>query len=696
MNLRLCLRAALFALTAAPALAQVVLNEVMYHPPDERDELQYIELHNAGTAPVSLAGWSLRKGAKFTFPAGMTLPAGGFGVLCRNRAALTAQYGAEVPVLGEFSGHLKHGGERLELTDAGGTLVDAVKFSDHAPWPLAADGESASLERICPGAAGTLPENWTSSRLPPTVKPAGTPGRRNDAFARNLPPIVRDVVFTNALPAQPTPVTATVEDPDGVASVTLLYRVIDTDAKAPEQSVAMTLTGGDAKSGTYAAALPPQLAGRLIRFQIEARDATGSTRRFPANHELRPTFSTFVALNTNTAQIGFFQLRQLGQREHAGSSFFHSRGNPSPAEPTAPNAALLYLPAGGGAPVTFDHIHLVPRQGGWKVHLNKFQPFDGMTTVNVIFEEGRRWALSEALSYEVFRACDVPAPKSGHLRVWVDGRLIGYHLMVEQPNKSFLREHGFDANGNLYKLLWYGQGLAGQHEKKTNLRTGHADLEQLVAALKAASKDPEAQWQLIQQQFAVDEFINYYVASMCIQNWDGFFNNYFTYHDLKPDGKWYIFPWDEDKTWGDYSQASQPPEDYPWVTMPLTFGMKGDHEPKGPNLPRESTPWGSVAWWRPPGWFSGPLLANPQFRQRFLARLRVVTETVFTEEKMLPLISGLERRLQSEVRVRALAEGEDAQARLAEFRNHMDSFRHQLKGRREFLLQELAKAGTKP
>ena len=577
--------------------------------------------------------------------------------------------------------------------------MDALKFSDHSPWPLAADGESASLERICPAAPGTLPENWTSSRLPTTVKPAGTPGRRNDAFAANLPPVVRDVVFTNALPEKPTSVSATVEDSDGVESVTLRYRVIDADAKAPEQSVAMARTGGNGKSGTYAAALPPQPSGRLIRFQIEARDATGSTRRFPADHELRPTLSTFVAANTNTAQIGFFQLRQLGKREQAGSSFFHSRGYTSPGsstEPTAPNAALLYLPAGGGAPVTFDHIHLVPRQGGWKVHLNKFQPFDGMTTVNVIFEEGRRWALSEALSYEVYRACDVPAPKSGHLRVWVDGRLIGYHLMVEQPNKTFLREHGLDPAGNLYKLIWYGQGLTGQHEKKTNLRTGHNDLQKLVADLKSTSKDPDAQWQLIQQQFAVDEFINYYAVNMCIQNWDGFFNNYFTYHDLKPDGKWYVFPWDEDKTWGDYSEASHPPEDYPWVSMPLTFGMKGDHEPKGPNLPRESTPWGSVAWWRPPGWFSGPLLANPQFRQRFLARLKVVAETIFTEEKFLPVINGMERRLQSEVRLRALAEGEDPQARVVEFRNHMDSLRHQLKGRREFILQELAKSGSKP
>jgi hypothetical protein len=31
-------------LTAANAQARVVINEVMYHPPDDRDELQWVEL----------------------------------------------------------------------------------------------------------------------------------------------------------------------------------------------------------------------------------------------------------------------------------------------------------------------------------------------------------------------------------------------------------------------------------------------------------------------------------------------------------------------------------------------------------------------------------------------------------------------------------------------------------------------------
>ena len=114
---------------------------------------------------------------------------------------------------------------------------------------------------------------------------------------------------------------------------------------------------------------------------------------------------------------------------------------------------------------------------------------------------------------------------------------------------------------------------------------------------------------------SIDDFLNW--------NWDGFFNNYFAWHDLKPGGKWEVFPWDEDKTWGDYDGASSR---YDWYSMPLTFGMNGDQPPgsrarPGARSPRFGMRPGTM-WWRPPGWFSGPLLANAEFRKRFLAGLR--------------------------------------------------------------------------
>ena len=182
------------SLFAARANGGVVINEVMYHPPKDLEDLQYIELFNAGSNEVDLSGWKFNKGVKFTFAQGTKVTPGGFLVVCRNRSKFVNQYGPSVALAGEFEGHLSHNGEQIELSDSGKVVVDAVRYSDSAPWPLAPDGRSSSLERICPDASGNEVTNWDSSKLPDVVKPGGTPGRTNDSYASNLPPVILSLI----------------------------------------------------------------------------------------------------------------------------------------------------------------------------------------------------------------------------------------------------------------------------------------------------------------------------------------------------------------------------------------------------------------------------------------------------------------------------------------------------------------------
>ena len=94
---------------------------------------------------------------------------------------------------------------------------------------------------------------------------------------------------------------------------------------------------------------------------------------------------------------------------------------------------------------------------------------------------------------------------------------------------------------------------------------------------------------------------------------------------------------------------------------------------------------------RPPGWFSGPLLANQEFRKAFLARLKEMCTTIFTEEKMIPLIDAMEKRLETEVAIRAELFGEGKQAALQQFHHEIQSLRNQVKYRRQFILKQIPK-----
>jgi hypothetical protein len=678
-----------FGLLTSGAMGSVVINEIMYHPPNDLEELQYIELFNADSTEADLSGWSFSKGVKFSFAPGTKVPSGGFLVVCRNRTKFVERYGHSVPLAGEFEGHLSHNGEQIELSDRDKTLVDAVNYNDSAPWPMAADGRSSSLERICPAARSDDPANWAASELPEFLAPGGTPGKVNDSFSSNMPPAIDEVKLS---PAKPSPgqsvgVSALVSDTDGVNSVTLSFRVATSDgALSDETSLQMKRVSGDAHSGRYEAMLPAQSKDRLVRYRIRATDASGTGRSSPDANDLRLAWSYSTFENDNASGIPFGILLHLSNR-NIGLPMRYMNMERSGGERSRGGDAFIYLPPRVGEVQLFDFVNAPPRNGGFKVHFRKDETLRGMTSINVIFEGVPRRVLAEPLSYEVYRLAGVPAELTEHIRMWIDGKPFGYHLLIEQPNKAFLARNKRDTTGNLYKLLWYGDGVIGKHEKKTNLGSGHRDLLSVIEGLER-TRGTE-QWPFIQQHFNVEECINYFAVNMCIQNWDGFHNNYFAYHDTGDTGRWEIYPWDEDKTWGDYDGASTK---YDWYGLPLTFGMSGSQPPVALRARGAGGAGGGfVEWWREPGFFSGPLLANPDFRRRFLVRLRDICTSVFTEERIYPLIDEMEKKLGNEVPIRAALQGRPAEAALSEFRANIQSFRDQVIHRRRFVLAELEK-----
>src|SRR5262245_35040934 len=102
-------------LLAAPARSAVVINEILYHAPDDLDRLQFIELHNTSDKAVDLAGWKLQGKVKYTFPARATIAAGGYLVLAKDLKELKRHY--DLDGFGQYEGALGHGRGEIELTD---------------------------------------------------------------------------------------------------------------------------------------------------------------------------------------------------------------------------------------------------------------------------------------------------------------------------------------------------------------------------------------------------------------------------------------------------------------------------------------------------------------------------------------------------------------------------------------------------
>lgn len=157
----------------------VVINEIMYHPPNELDE--FIELHNPTTAPVDLGGWRLDEGIRHTFAPGTKIPAGGFLVVARDVASLRSVHTHlnTANSVGDFDGSLANSGEAISLlkpqvtlsTNAANQvvsslshiLIDRVDYRDGGKWGRWSDGGGSSLELRDPFADNRSPSNWADS-----------------------------------------------------------------------------------------------------------------------------------------------------------------------------------------------------------------------------------------------------------------------------------------------------------------------------------------------------------------------------------------------------------------------------------------------------------------------------------------------------------------------------------------------------
>lgn len=378
------------------------------------------------------------------------------------------------------------------------------------------------------------------------------------------------------------------------------------------------------------------------------------------------------------------------------ANFFRPRPPKSTSPATRERTALIVIEPDAPRPVLYDFVRLTTRNAGWKIHFPKTERYREMSAVNVIFEYNDRFVLAEPLAFELYRRAGNGASLTDFVRLTLDGEMQGYHLLCEQPNKEFLRRLGLRDDGNMYKQDYKGNDLESLNEKKTHIHEGYDDLKEIVRQLEETQG--EAQWKIIRQKFDIPQVATYFAVSTLLGHWDGYANNYFAYHDQHSTGKWRIFPWDLDKTMGFHDRL--PPGEV-FTTMPLTFGMKGDlpanwDRAYPPTSFRDVLNLAGWEWWRPPGVISGPLLANPKFRAYYLARVKELLGSEFTESKMNGAIDRLAPVLRPEVELRATARGEDPKSAVVQFDHNLDSLRRFVVGRRAFLLNQLELQAAAP
>ena len=139
-----------------PVSENLRISEIMYNPADDPNA-EFIELVNVGTETIDLNLVQFTSGVEYTFPR-FELPTGGCCLLVRDIAAFEARYGSKLPVLGRFAGSLNNAGEKIELIDAAGEIIESFKYGDD--WSEPTDGKGYTLNRGDLAGDGNDPNGW--------------------------------------------------------------------------------------------------------------------------------------------------------------------------------------------------------------------------------------------------------------------------------------------------------------------------------------------------------------------------------------------------------------------------------------------------------------------------------------------------------------------------------------------------------
>lgn len=278
----------------ASAHAAAVINEIMYRPGTgypTNPELEFIEIHNPDSSAANISGWAITTGADFTFPAGTSIPAGGFVVVSPNPAAL--QGSASVTALGPWKAGagLSDRGEKITLAKPDGSggweTVDEVAYADEGDWATRtrdslggwswttdANGNGRSLERRNPALTGNNGQNWGASNAL-----GGSPGAVNSLRSANIAPLISSVKHSPAVPTSGDAVTisAVLTDESASPAATLFWRTAASTTPGAFQPLAMSADAG----GKFVATLPAMADKTIVEFYVSATDGT-STRTWPA------------------------------------------------------------------------------------------------------------------------------------------------------------------------------------------------------------------------------------------------------------------------------------------------------------------------------------------------------------------------------------------------------------------------------
>ncbi|MCU1383727.1 MAG: hypothetical protein JWL71_2424 [Acidobacteria bacterium] len=200
------------------------------------------------------------------------------------------------------------------------------------------------------------------------------------------------------------------------------------------------------------------------------------------------------------------------------------------------------------------------------------RPLDDKPAFKIKLASGQRWLglehltlnnmvqdatmLHEALAYQVYADAGVAVPRTGYLRLKVDGQDLGLYLNVETIDHQFLDRVFHDRSGILYEGA-YGVDLRDGDQTRFELHEGSdPNRARLASFIRAVHTAGDGVFYGAAAQVDTPSFLAMMAAAALLGDWDNYYasNNYRIYWNPST-RHWHFIPTGADQTFSPESMT---------------------------------------------------------------------------------------------------------------------------------------------
>ena len=205
----------------------------------------------------------------------------------------------------------------------------------------------------------------------------------------------------------------------------------------------------------------------------------------------------------------------------------------------------------------------------FKVSFNSFvsgRKFYGIEKMNLNGEHNDPSIGRSRICWEWLRAVDIPAPRSTHVEVYINGNYYGLYIMVEHVDEEFVQSRFDNNDGNLYMCLYpadlaylgtdpdlYKLTSGDRQVYELKINSEYNDYSDLAHFIDVLNNTPLENLECeLEKVFNLNDYLKIMAMDVITGNWDGYIynkNNFYLYHNTKTDRFEYI-PYDLDNTLG--------------------------------------------------------------------------------------------------------------------------------------------------